>query len=1429
MRKHFYLICLLGLVISTQIFAQSNNYFTGKVINSVTKEALPFASVWLKHNKLGVTTNADGGFKISNNPDFGSDSLIVTFIGFKRTAVAFDKLIGGKTNSIYLKPSNIKLIDVDIVASAKNLDSKAIIRKAIKNITENYHEKPFNYISYYRDYQKKDKSYYNLNEAIVQTLDTGIHVSSTENKFRLLDFKENMDFKRLELSPYYDSLMYNTENVNKFIKYGMLPDQGGNELFILMIHDPIRNFQSQTFSFVNTLAKDFILNHKFSDPVPVYNNNLMLHKISFTAKPYLTGDSLIVSGDIYIQPITFSIHKLNYSGYYLLKENERKKMFDVDIEYGQADSSDPKMELKYISFNNIFNVIDKADTTYFRLIKSDIIKDENSTKVILEVNHTPDIESVKDKANYEIQLNDNPVKAKDLQIRVIGKKIYFIISYNGIKSSRVTIVPRNIKDINGKVLNRKKRLEFYQYRELFVQEFNKNIVFNENCYMQNVPMIQNCISKYVGDQKYSMNTPINSDSLKSILPEGSIGQVMKSEIEDQNSSMPEKAVQGLLVQKTCETLPNSAHSDSLIEKHLNCFQKSIGNDQVFVHLDRNIYKPGDTIYFQAYVRDQLTGSFDSKSSSMYALLFNANKMIADSARFKIFDSTCSGWMTIPEKAELGKYHFAAFTGPMQNYDPANAFQLDILVTERSNPGKIEITFNKEKYNPGDTLVASVRITDPIGNAIGKQKFKGSLSSDNIILESDEAQTNKFGQSQIRFTLPDSIKSHPRFKILTKQETNEVQLTKEVSIPYDDPYFEMRILPEGGTFVEGLRQKVGFNATNFKGQPEQVEGLLKDSLGTILDTIKSGIYGPGYFSCMAKPGLYVELTKGSGSEKIWPLPVPATNGISLSVNPIGDKSFAVEIQSNTYNRDQVTVSCIMNSTQVFLKTLILYKQKRIVFGTEELPSGVAQITLFDKDLKPVAQRLVYVNAGKHLRFDIKTEQVYQPEAETELTISVTDDQGKPAEGIFSIPVTDSLRGIDSELFAPGIEYTFNYHPHLIGNLPGKVLAEGLENMSDAERDLLFMVYGWSKINWDFKQQKADDQKLANYDLLNMKILYAGKNHRADRKLDLVSLEGPSIKHLTTNDSGEISLPLDSLTEITRSVTLMPVVKDKSSAQGAMLSIPYNEQYFKSNKLFIPQPTIPSDEYKVYPSYQYIPLDEKTIELKEVMIKGHQREKRVFHDKYEEEYQYTRVRSLDYELLWSSSNMEAAIRKLVNPYRITNESIVLWPSRSFLGGEIPALIVLDGMPIRMGGWSMVCTISPNELTSLTILISTRGITRYGADAQGGVIFINTRSTDPNLQKIRSNWMAQNSNDKMLVPIDIYRPTIEFYNPTKLGDDIDPIVQNRATVFWEPEVYFDGKEPVKINYTNLKRRGPVSITINGVSFTDLMGTGKARYLVQ
>jgi len=97
-----------------------------------------------------------------------------------------------------------------------------------------------------------------------------------------------------------------------------------------------------------------------------------------------------------------------------------------------------------------------------------------------------------------------------------------------------------------------------------------------------------------------------------------------------------------------------------------------------------------------------------------------------------------------------------------------------------------------------------------------------------------------------------------------------------------------------------------------------------------------------------------------------------------------------------------------------------------------------------------------------------------------------------------------------------------------------------------------------------------------------------------------------------------------------------------------------------------------------------------------------------------------------------------------------------------------------------------------------------------------------------KIRTDWKLQHNKDKMLLPISIYRPGKEFYKPAKFDIEKDPEIQRRSTIYWESEVYFNGKEPVKIKYLNLKHHGPVIITINGASVNNLVGTGRAKYMV-
>ena len=793
---------------------------------------------------------------------------------------------------------------------------------------------------------------------------------------------------------------------------------------------------------------------------------------------------------------------------------------------------------------------------------------------------------------------------------------------------------------------------------------------------------------------------------------------------------------------------------SLIEKYLFYQQKSTSSDQVFVHLDRNLYRPGDTIRFQAYIRDRFSYEYVSKSVSLYAMLFFFFFSITDSSRFKINNSTSSGWMAIPGNAKPGKYHFAVFTSLMQNFDPADAFQLDLLISGLK-------ASKEENADPG--------------------------------------------------------------------KKNKLSVTKNVSTPTEDQNIELGFLPEGGTLVSGLEQRIGFNATNINGKPVYIQGLLKTSSGATIDTIKSGIYGPGLFECTPQPGMYVELTKGAAREKTWLLPDPVPNGICLSVKPVSDRSFSVEIQSDSYNGDTVNVTGIMNLIQIFSRKLILDKKQRIIIDADQLPQGIAQITLFDKNLRPVAERLFYVNADKHLNIKINTgNHVYSPGEETELTISVTDETGIPVRGIFSIAVIDSLSGHDAEIFIPGIEYTFNYHPFLAGNLPPKVLATGLENLIKEEGDLMLMVYGWSKYNYDFSQAGNPDKQLINFDLLKIKILSESKNKRAGRRLDLISLEGPSVKHLILNENGEISLPLDSLPEITRSVTMMPDIRDKKRVTEAMLSIPYFEQYFKSRKLSVPQPVIPSDEYDLPVQGYEISMGDSVINIPEVTIKGYQRSKPIYQNIYEDRYKYANIKSSDPELLERSIFLETAIRTLANPVWITEDGVYLRGGTSFFGPARGALFVLDGMPLYKDGWQIVKTFAMDEIASITVLKGNQGRIIYGLDASGGVIFINTMALNPSSNKLRTEWKSQNKNDNMRVPVNIYRQNKEFYCLSKSEIDADPALQNRSTIFWDPEVYFDGKEPVKIKYTNLRRQGPVKITINAVSVNNLAGTGRAGYLV-
>ena len=82
---------------------------SGKVFDEHTREAIPFANVYIKGTTQGVMTNLEGEFVIRINSF--QDSIVSSSVGFDKKAIALNK---GKTNNyvIRLKRSNIFLDEI---------------------------------------------------------------------------------------------------------------------------------------------------------------------------------------------------------------------------------------------------------------------------------------------------------------------------------------------------------------------------------------------------------------------------------------------------------------------------------------------------------------------------------------------------------------------------------------------------------------------------------------------------------------------------------------------------------------------------------------------------------------------------------------------------------------------------------------------------------------------------------------------------------------------------------------------------------------------------------------------------------------------------------------------------------------------------------------------------------------------------------------------------------------------------------------------------------------------------------------------------------------------------------------------------------------------------------------------------------------------
>ena len=102
-----------------------------KLVDSKTKKALPYATVFLKNQGIGSSTNLNGETGISiKNTRTTTDTLICLYIGYENKKIPVD--FNEKTPVLVLmdlEPSELQPIEV---VYEKPLSAKQILKKVIK-------------------------------------------------------------------------------------------------------------------------------------------------------------------------------------------------------------------------------------------------------------------------------------------------------------------------------------------------------------------------------------------------------------------------------------------------------------------------------------------------------------------------------------------------------------------------------------------------------------------------------------------------------------------------------------------------------------------------------------------------------------------------------------------------------------------------------------------------------------------------------------------------------------------------------------------------------------------------------------------------------------------------------------------------------------------------------------------------------------------------------------------------------------------------------------------------------------------------------------------------------------------------------------------------------------------------------------------------
>jgi hypothetical protein len=640
--------------------------------------------------------------------------------------------------------------------------------------------------------------------------------------------------------------------------------------------------------------------------------------------------------------------------------------------------------------------------------------------------------------------------------------------------------------------------------------------------------------------------------------------------------------------------------------------------------------------------------------------------------------------------------------------------------------------------------------------------------------------------------------------------------------------DLQFFPEGGTFVSGVKNKVAFKATDNHGKGIDFEGIIFDDSRNQIVDIKSDYKGIGSFAFEPQEGTRysAEVRFSGGVVKSANLPKQKSEGIILAVNAFDSSKIEIQLieKSLDLNKAQDPEYFIVGQSggEICYHKKIAANEEISTIEIEKhtLPGGIIKFSLFDSNLIPVCERLVFNNHVDFVNLVIKTEKSdYLPREKVKIGVAAFTDERQPCVTNLSMSVYNTFAQLKEEEYPNNIFTQFLLNAELKGNIENPAYYFKDDSLATMlALDNLMLTHGYREFEW--KEILEDEfpeithQPEPSIELKGRVISDNFNKPVVKGKVTMMTLKSLlDVQEAQTDSLGQfafsnfyfydtISVSLQAVNKRGNKSTSIGIDTSSSTSPKSMY-LPYSYEYNKEQSI----------QTLTYLSETKSNLIKKKWSLSDTILIG---DVNVVAKKIEEDDGLFR-RYLKADFVLDLKKHDGPQGNIFESIEGRIPGVVMEKDGFYARGE-RLKIYMDGMEDLMG----IVETLPSQMFDKVEYVKS-GIFA-GVNYKGGILFFYAKRGKKNeIPTFTAPGMESAQIIGYSVSRKFYSPKYDSTEPSEKKEDY------RNTIYWNPVVQTDSTGVALLEFYNSDEIGDMKIVVEGITADGKLCRGIGRYSVR